>query len=561
MLIDAEALDERSPLATEVCIVGSGPAGMAIAAELCRAGIRIVLLEQGGRAQLGGNASRWIIRTADGNRNSVRLTPFHEEDFVPRSEICDAGWPVGPQELQPWYRRAKQLFGLPPCGFEAAAWEEPGARRLPLPEQRLVSNVFQFGDGRVFHKVLREEVAASPFATVLCNATACEIVTIPGGARARGVRLVDRAGRSIEVGAEHVVLAAGGAASAHLLLLSDTGRRAAIGNGHGLVGRYLMDHPLLDGGDFVPDSRRLIDAMALYDLRHLHGQSIMGHLRIAPEALLGERLPQLSALFFPRPADHRERLVLQPRQERARRAVLEMISRRPRDAARDLRCVAAMVWGADALIDMAWRDVRGRYPRLSRGGWSGLDRAAEAFGAFQVVHQAEQPPRWDNRYQLASEVDAQGRRKLEKHWVWHAEDVARTMRSQDLYAAEIAASGLGRYAVLREQGRPSILASSTLHIMGTTRMHDDPKKGVVDARCRVHEVSNIFVAGSSTFVTGSFANPTLTIVALALRVAEDLKDTLRRVVHVRPDAAPAPPAARLAAASAASMHAAGLPSV
>jgi choline dehydrogenase-like flavoprotein len=66
----------------------------------------------------------------------------------------------------------------------------------------------------------------------------------------------------------------------------------------------------------------------------------------------------------------------------------------------------------------------------------------------------------------------------------------------------------------------------TYHYIGTTRMADDPRRGVVDADCRVHGILNLFVAGSSVFPTGGTANPTLTIVALALRLSDHLKSNL-----------------------------------
>ena len=62
--------------------------------------------------------------------------------------------------------------------------------------------------------------------------------------------------------------------------------------------------------------------------------------------------------------------------------------------------------------------------------------------------------------------------------------------------------------------------------MGTTRMNRDPTKGVVDENCRVHSLANLYVAGSSVFPTGGVANPTLTIVTLALRLADHIKEGL-----------------------------------
>jgi choline dehydrogenase-like flavoprotein len=87
--------------------------------------------------------------------------------------------------------------------------------------------------------------------------------------------------------------------------------------------------------------------------------------------------------------------------------------------------------------------------------------------------------------------------------------------------------------------------------MGTTRMHADPRQGVVDADCRVHGVGNLFVAGSSVFPTGGSANPTLTIIALALRLADHLQAEFDTCAAVpRRAAQPEPQAGRLGAASA-----------
>jgi choline dehydrogenase-like flavoprotein len=61
------------------------------------------------------------------------------------------------------------------------------------------------------------------------------------------------------------------------------------------------------------------------------------------------------------------------------------------------------------------------------------------------------------------------------------------------------------------------------HHMGTTRMGADPKTSVVDKDCRTHQVTNLYIAGSSVFPTAGDSNPTLTIVALAHRLADTLK--------------------------------------
>jgi choline dehydrogenase-like flavoprotein len=94
-----------------------------------------------------------------------------------------------------------------------------------------------------------------------------------------------------------------------------------------------------------------------------------------------------------------------------------------------------------------------------------------------------------------------------------------------IFGQEIAARGLGRVVPPQPGWQDSIIGGP--HHMGTTRMSADPHHGVVDADCRVHAVENLYIAGCSVFATGGYANPTFTLVALALRLADTLRDRLR----------------------------------
>ena len=138
-----------------------------------------------------------------------------------------------------------------------------------------------------------------------------------------------------------------------------------------------------------------------------------------------------------------------------------------------------------------------------------------------MLHQVEQPPRYDNRVRLGQERDDLGNRLIEIQWRWHDQDIALVHRSQDIVARELARSGLGTFHIRRPM---EIKTTSTTHFLGTTRMHDDPRSGVVDREGRVHGVENLYVTGSSVFPSGGYANPTLTIVALSLRLAERIRN-------------------------------------
>ena len=527
MLINADQLEDGSSIATEVCVVGAGPAGLTVAAQLVQAGIDTVVVEEGGLSQIGGYASFWAVEHPNGTGNHLRLMPFVEDDFMPRSRVSDEAWPIDARTLEPYFRRADRLFGLSPRGFDTAAWEQAGAQRLDLAEDEIVTGMYQFGDGRIIHQELRDAIVGDPHGRILYHAAARELTTSDDGNVVTGVAVATPGGRTIRVAASHVVLAAGALGTAHLLLLSDQNRPGGLGNDHDLVGRYLMDHPLVDGGDFVPSSASLLDAMALYDLRAVDGHPAMGHLRIARPALLTQGLLQLSAMLFPRESDHRSRYRLSPRQERAHRAAFEFRANLRSGGIRNWARLPEVLMGADGLLRLVMRDRNGRYPRLGRGGWSKMPRPSNVFGVFQVIHQVEQPPRRDNRVVLATAPDSWGRRSLERHWKWNDSDREAARDAQAFMAAALARAGLGEYRIIEDQGRPLLIAESAAHPMGTTRMHSDPKKGVVDADCRLHSAANVFIASSSTFVTGGFANPTLTVVALALRIADQLRATLR----------------------------------
>jgi len=134
-------------------------------------------------------------------------------------------------------------------------------------------------------------------------------------------------------------------------------------------------------------------------------------------------------------------------------------------------------------------------------------------------------PNPESRVTLIGTVDALGQRRVKLDWRLPADFVKNMRRAHELFAQELGRNGLGRLRM-----NPSITDSeapenvlNAHHHMGTTRMHSDPRQGVVDENCRVHGIANLFIAGSSVFPTYSFDDPTMTIVALALRLSDHLK--------------------------------------
>ena len=165
---------------------------------------------------------------------------------------------------------------------------------------------------------------------------------------------------------------------------------------------------------------------------------------------------------------------------------------------------------------------------MAIGGWSAGGLQDHEFVKFELVAPTEQAPHPDNRVTLSKRIDKLGCPQMKLTNYWNEIDKESVKRAESIYAKEFADAGLG---LMKTEGfERQETAMSSHHNMGTTRMHENPRFGVVDANCKVHGISNLFVAGSSVFTTGGFANPTLTIIALAMRLADHLKDKMSHKV-------------------------------
>jgi choline dehydrogenase-like flavoprotein len=169
-------------------------------------------------------------------------------------------------------------------------------------------------------------------------------------------------------------------------------------------------------------------------------------------------------------------------------------------------------------------------------GWSELSRLERHFSRFGIHSLVEQAPDRSNRTILQEQTDYHGQRKTKLLWRWNDLDLRSICQAQQIFREELAAAGIGTFIPKEESaGSQPRQFNSPHHFLGSTRMHDNPRNGVVDTDCRVHDVPNLFIAGSSLFPTGGFANPTLTVVALALRLAIRLRAELQSTPNVRAD--------------------------
>lgn len=538
-------LTPGTPLSTAVCVVGTGPAGLTVAVELARAGVDVVLVETGGRGyvpeaqalsaatftdlalvdivnnrrrQVGGNSNAWVVKMAD-LVMGVRYVPLDPIDFAPPAHRPEPRWPITADDLRPWYERAQVTARAGPFDYSADFWSEGTTGPWKLDPDVVESRAFRFGPKAAFHDTLADEVGASPRATVLTDATAVELLADRSDGPITAVRCRTLGGADITVEAARFVVAAGGLGTPHLLLASHQARPAGVGNQHDLVGRFLQDHPLIAGGHLAFHDPQMWNRSTFYDMRSVGGVSGLGHLALSPSAIERHGLGGLSATLFPRPSVRRSRTMEMLREyydaTRQRSLGLDHLRRLP-------QLVAGLDYAAVAVYRKArWQQTT--YVGFGRGGWSVMPNLPARFERWEIVHQAEQSGEPDNRVTIGRERDAVGMPTLTVSWRWSDSDARRAAAGRRLMADELGRAGIGQVTLPDDGDLPAIAtAGGTAHHMGTTRMHPDPRHGVVDADGRVHGVPNLWVTGSAVFPTSGYANPTLTVIALAHRLADHL---------------------------------------
>ena len=461
MLIDARGVPRDAVIESDVCIVGTGPAGLVLARELAGEKFRVCVLERGGpdfepetqaltegvqtgdcfdplqksrRRRIGGTPHAWDSRAAT-REVGLRCAPLDPIDFEAKRWLPNyPAWPVSRADLDPFYERAHARLRLGPYRYEGADWSSDDAPALALDAEFVRTNVWQYGAQRPFTVELPAEVAGADNATVYHHANVVEVETTDDGATATRVRVACLGGNSFTVAAKLFVLATGGVENARLLLLSDRVRAGGLGNEHGLVGRYFMEHQYIDGGTFVPASRAVFDRMALYDTRQLGGASATGKLYFTDEVLRRERLLNVSFAFLPK----------HPRYRKVREEYIESFKelvggaarlRLPSDARRLARNV---VEGADYIAARFVRKATGNrfFAHFDEGpdivyggGWSAEADRHKKYSVFQVILHAEQAPHPDNRVTLDPEPDAVGARKTRLHWEWRDTDIESACRA------------------------------------------------------------------------------------------------------------------------------------
>ncbi|HXP00214.1 MAG TPA: GMC family oxidoreductase [Luteibacter sp.] len=539
-------LDRSAPsdIQADLCIVGAGPAGIAIARAFLGTSTTICLIEGGGLAGEDRSQSLYEGTSSgdlpfDAGTSRMRVfggsctlwgggcIPFADSDLEPRDWVPDSGWPLRYAELAPWYERAREFCRIDSAhGFGPGGFDGPSPRRpLDLDPEALVNFIFARSP-ITFGEAYRDELQHAPNITVLLHANVMDLESNAEANTVTGARIGGLDGRRGRVRARHFVLAAGGIENARILLLSDSVAPAGLGNDHDLVGRYFMDHPSGTIGAI---------RSAEPDRVTRPYERTIGKVRapLSPEIGLSmdaqRRHRTLNARVHPFAVEGQV-----PRGIRALRDVRAALRPPTRNEATllEARLCAALQNGPSGTAMAVQQGLAVSAIRLGLNigdvvravAQKVTDRPTVPSDRIELVGFFEQAPNRDSRVTLGEDRDALGLRRVRVDWRLNDLDRHTWRTMTQISGDRLAAACDGRFepsAWITGDTTPGI--HGTAHHIGTTRMAEDPSQGVVDPQGKVHGIANLHVAGSSVFPTGGWAFPTFTIIALSLRLAEQLR--------------------------------------
>ena len=544
MMLDARHIPEASVLKADVCVIGAGPAGIALTLSLAERGLSVLLLESGRMQPDAATQALYQGEVADaalhsppdtyrhrrfGGSSAIwggRCMPFDPIDFEARPQVPLSGWPISYDALLPYFPAANELAeagrfaydsaealpGVPPLltGFDSARVLSSGLERFSCPTH--------------FGERYAARLQAAPGVRVVLGANCTGLHLSADGGRVASVSVRSLDGPVWRVRARHTVLATGGLETARLLLASRDVHPAGVGNAHDMVGRHYMCHLAGNVGLLeVKGSPRAV--------RHGYEVSADGiycrrRLQVTPAEQRRLGLANAVArLHFSRITDPAHRSGVLSGLYLARRLISYEYAKRLQDGDASLQRYARHVLNVatDPLDTAAFLAHWLRRRTLASRKFPSVILRNRS-NRFSLELHGEQMPRAQSRVTLSERVDALGMPQLRVDWRYGADDVASLRRTLDVMAAEFEASGVARLSYQSETLEEDLLRFGAYggHHLGTTRMGSDARSSVVNADCQVHGVRNLFVAGSAVFATSSQANPTLTLLALSLRLADTL---------------------------------------
>jgi choline dehydrogenase-like flavoprotein len=446
-------------------------------------------VHEGRARQIGGTTALW----------AGQALPLTSIDFQQRDWVAHSGWPIKRDELLPFYRRAEEVMQIPHESYGRDTW--PKAEGVPPAYQsdRIVPVYSQFTHMPNFFEKYRALLDSARNIRLITHANVVAIEATGTGA-VRELRAAGFKSQYASIRAKAFVICCGGIESARLLLASNSVEPDGIGNQHDVVGRFFQDHPGLKVRVTAKDPVRF---SAWHDSYRRAGIRYAFKLTASEAVQRHDRILNIGAeIYYPSLEDDAaaagKNLLRIMRDSHQYHEIPTALGSIARDPAR--------------LFAAAYRHFVLRQPASvgSTNPHLGLS--------------IEQEPNPHSRVMLGDEVDSLGMRRTVLDWRLTGLETKSAKRFLDLVRDEWKRLDIGDIDAEGLQFDGGFVDNS--HHMGTTRMGTDPRQSVVGPDCRVHDYDNLYIGSSSVFPTSGFSNPTLTVIALCLRIADTLKSRL-----------------------------------
>ncbi len=524
----------------DLCIVGTGPVGMALALEFERLGDEVLVLESGGREVDPGASEASRAQIVDSNRHAAmeiavcrafggtswtwsgRCVAYDDIDCMHRDFVADGRWPIGHDEIRPWYERASEYLLCGNAPFFVPYKQKLSGLTLDFVERwaREAKVILGHRD----HFLGSERIKLSLKSTVTglnlsADGQCVESLSVSTPEGARKVR------------ARRIVLAMGGVETTRLLLHTQQRWPGHFGGVDGPLGRYYMGHIagkiasiVLNDPESINDLDFKLDENGAYRRRRF---MLTADAQLQHKVLNTAFWPDNPSFYDPSHGSGvlSSVFLVLAFPPTGRRLLPEAI-RLAHTGPRPYRLAAHLrnaILGVPSDTKCIYRILRDRFiKKPEKPGFLVPNRA----GKYALSYQAEQVPNRDSRIRLGSDTDSFGVPRAVIDLRYTDQDVQSVIDSHELLDRALQANGIGRLQFLYgpEQLREMVYshASDGYHQAGTTRMGVDAAQSVVDPNLKVHGVKNLFVVSSSVFPTSGQANSTLVAVALAVRLANHL---------------------------------------
>ena len=493
-----------------VVVIGSGPAGLTLAKELSDKGEIVALISSGNgvydlrnqdlyKGEIPNQLPAWPLHASrlrmfggTSNHWTGHCGPYDSIDFQARDFVPNSGWLVTRDELESYYRSAQNVIGLGTYDYSPTRLDNK--LDFSFAQNGFSEGVLAFNPKR-FGPDFREDLEGRSNCLVIENANLTKINLNPDGKRVSSLEVRSLNGNVSSITCDSAVLACGGVENARLLLHTDLAQSLEC------IGRYYSFHPRLITGTFYL-SEPIIKENA-YQWQQTEDGIRKIFVKYTSESQAENRLPNYAMNLLNRSDPNHP----------AYSAALRVRNKIRGDSyegdlSDDLLTILS---GFGALV----KQYTGR-------------KLEGHTSSFNLMTYVDPTPRYENHIELIDELDELGLRRCRANWTPAEDDINNTVDFNSRFGALVGASGLGRVQVVDGLDREEIFSnlvrqsSGGGHQMGTTRMSNDSSTGVVDANLKVHGVENLYCAGSSVFPTFSWVNPTMTIVALSIRLAAHL---------------------------------------